>query len=214
METKLTSNRRLRRWEIALLLGVAVAALAGAWLNGQQSALADKVIRLHVIANSDSEADQALKLRVRDRILAEAGDLFAQGDSRAKAEAAIAARLEDIAAAGAATVGEEGYDYPVAASVEHDVWFPTKEYADFALPAGEYTALRVVIGDGGGKNWWCVVFPPLCLGSVTETTAETAASGGLSAEDISLITGESEGYIVKFKALELWNGLRQKLGQE
>lgn len=212
METKLTSNRRLRRWEIALLLGVAVAALAGAWLNGQQSALADKVIRLHVIANSDSEADQALKLQVRDRILAEAGELFSQGGSRAEAEAAIAARLEDIAAAGAATVGEEGYGYPVTASMEHNVWFPTKEYTDFALPAGEYTALRVVIGDGGGKNWWCVVFPPLCLGSVTETTAETAASGGLSAKDISLITGESEGYIVKFKALELWNGLRQKLG--
>ena len=211
METKLNSNHKLRRWEIALLLGVAMAALFGSWLGTQQRALADKVIRLHVIANSDSEADQALKLQVRDRILAEAGDLFAQGGSRAEAEAAIAARLEDIAAAGADTVGESGYDYPVSASVERDVWFPTKEYTDFALPAGEYTALRVVIGDGGGKNWWCVVFPPLCLGSVTETTAETAASGGLSTEDISLITGESEGYIVKFKALELWGSLRQKL---
>ena len=111
-------------------------------------------------------------------------------------------------------MGEEGYDYPVSTSLEHGVWFPTKEYTDFSLPAGNYTALRVVIGEGGGKNWWCVVFPPLCLGSVTETTAQTAVSGGLTEEEVSLITGESEGYVVKFKALELWDRLRQKIGSE
>ena len=195
----------LRRWELALLLGVAVAALAGGALGAEQSALADKVIRLHVIANSDDPADQALKLQVRDRILAEAGDLFDQGLTRAEAEAAITARLGDLAAAGAETVEEAGYDYPVTASLEESVWFPTKEYEDFALPAGEYTALRIVIGEGGGQNWWCVVFPPLCLGSVTETTAETAASAGFSEDEISLITGENEGYVVKFKAIELWD---------
>lgn len=208
MDLEFSSERRLRRWEVALLLGVAFAALIGSWLGTQQSALSEKVIRLHVIANSDSEIDQALKLAVRDQVLAEAGDLFAQGASRAEAEADLAARLDDIAAAGARAVGEWGYDYPVSASVEHDVWFPTKEYTDFSLPAGEYTALRVVIGEGGGKNWWCVVFPPLCLGSVSETTAQTAAAGGLTDGDIALITGESEGYIVKFKALELLDELR------
>lgn len=191
------------------MLGVALAALLGGWLNGQQRGLADKVIRLHVIANSDSREDQALKLQVRDRILVEAGDLFTQGLSREEAETAIAARLREFAAAGAETVGENGYDYPVTASLEQNTWFPTKKYDDFALPAGEYTALRVVIGDGGGQNWWCVVFPPLCLGSVTETTAETAAEGGFTSGDISLITGESEGYIVKFKAIELWDEFQQ-----
>ena len=100
-------------------------------------------------------------------------------------------------------VGEQGYSYPVTASLEHDVWFPTKEYTDFAFPAGEYTALRVTIGEGGGRNWWCVVFPPLCLGSVTENTAETALEGGLEDREVSLITGEDEGYVVKFKAMEL-----------
>ena len=200
-----TSNSKLRRWELALLLGVAVAALLGAWLNLQQSALADKVIRLHVVANSDSPADQALKLQVRDRVLAEAGDLFDRGLSREEAERAIVERLPQLAQAGARVVGEEGYSYSVAASLEKDVWFPTKEYTDFALPAGDSTALRRVIGEGGGKNWWCVVFPPLCLGSVTETVEETAAAGGLSQGDISLITGENEGYVVKFKAMELWD---------
>ncbi len=209
MHTLIDTDRRLRRWEVALLLGVALAALIGSWLGTQQTALSDKVIRLHVIANSDSEVDQALKLEVRDRVLAEAGDLFAQGETRAEAEAALTERLGDIAAAGAEAVGEWGYDYTVAVSVEHNMWFPTKEYTDFALPAGEYTALRVVIGEGAGKNWWCVVFPPLCLGSVSETTAQTAADGGFTPDEISLITGENEGYIVKFKALELWGELRQ-----
>ena len=206
-------QNKLKRWELALLLCVALAALLGVWLGGQQTALADKVIRLHVIANSDSEADQALKLLVRDRILAEAGDLFAQGLSREEAEAAIIARLPELAAAGADVVGEEGYAYGVTASLEQKVWFPTKTYTDFALPAGDYTALRVVIGDGAGQNWWCVVFPPLCLGSVTETVAETAAAGGFDEDEISLITGENEGYVVKFKAMELWDQFQDWLKQ-
>ena len=201
---KKTDGHTLRRWELALLLGVALVALAGGALGAEQSALADKVIRLHVIANSDSPADQALKLQVRDRILSEAGDLFDQGLTHEEAEAAITAELGRLAAAGAETIEKAGYGYPVTASLEENVWFPTKEYQDFALPAGEYTALRIVIGEGGGQNWWCVVFPPLCLGSVTETTAETAAAAGFSEDEISLITGENEGYVVKFKAMELW----------
>ncbi len=163
---KLKQNR-LRRWELALLLGVALAALAGSWLDASQAALADRVLRLHVIANSDSAEDQALKLAVRDRILAETEDLFAQGLTVEEARAALTERLGELAAAGAETVGEKGYDYPVTASLEDGVWFPTKTYTDFALPAGNYTALRLVIGEGKGRNWWCVVFPPLCLGSVT-----------------------------------------------
>lgn len=212
MNTKLGQKRNLRRWELALLLGVALAALIGVWLDGQQSALSDKVIRLHVIANSDSDADQALKLQVRDRILEETQDLIAGGASMEEAERAITARLGSIAAAGASVVGAAGYDYPVTASLAHNIAFPTKEYTDFALPAGDYTALRVVIGEGGGRNWWCVVFPPLCLGSVTETTTETALNGGFTADEVSLITGEDEGYVVKFKAIELFEQFKSWVG--
>ena len=201
-------NRKLRRWELALLLGVAVAALAGVWLDGQQSALADKVIRLHVIAHSDSPEDQALKLQVRDRILAESGELLSGGASLEQARAALQDSLAELAGIGAEAVGEAGYSDPLTASLEDGVWFPTKQYPDFALPAGRYTALRQVIGDGGGQNWWCVVFPPLCLGSVTETAAQAAAEGGFSQEEIALLTGEEGGYVVKFKAIELWEQLR------
>lgn len=199
---KLKQNR-LRRWELALLLGVALAALAGSWLDASQAALADRVLRLHVIANSDSAADQALKLAVRDRILAETEDLLAQGLTVEEARAALTERLGELAAAGAETVGENGYDYSVTASLEDGVWFPTKTYTDFALPAGNYTALRLVIGEGKGRNWWCVVFPPLCLGSVTEKVEETAA-GALTKDQVALITGEDGGYVIKFKAVELW----------
>ena len=193
----------LRRWELALLLGVAAAALWGVRLDGEQAALADKVVRLHVLANSDTQEDQALKLAVRDAVLAAADGVVPPGAELEEAEQALTQALPAIADAGARVVGEQGYSYPVTASLEHDVWFPTKEYTDFAFPAGEYTALRVTIGEGGGRNWWCVVFPPLGLGSVTENTAETALEGGLEDREVSLITGEDEGYVVKFKAMEL-----------
>ena len=201
-------SKTLRRWELALLLGVALAALAGVWLDRSQAALADQVIRLHVLANSDSEADQALKLKVRDRVLETASDYFVPGATLEETRAVLTEHLADLAAAGADQVAQEGYRYPVTVSLEDNYWFPTKQYTDYALPAGEYTALRVVIGEGGGQNWWCVVFPPLCLGSVSETAAQTALSDGFTQDQVSLITGEDEGYVVKFKAIELWEGFQ------
>ena len=201
-------SKTLRRWELALLLGVSIAALAGVWLDRSQAALSDQVIRLHVLANSDSEADQALKLKVRDRVLGAASDYFVPGATLEETREVLTEHLADIAAAGADQVAEEGYQYPVTVSLEDNYWFPTKQYTDFALPAGEYTALRVVIGEGAGQNWWCVVFPPLCLGSVSETTAQTALSDGFTQDQVSLITGEDEGYVVKFKAIELWEGFQ------
>ncbi|HJB99168.1 MAG TPA: stage II sporulation protein R [Candidatus Flavonifractor merdavium] len=214
MKKQSCKSHTLRRWELALLLGVALAALLGAWLDKSQSDLADQVIRLHVLANSDSEADQALKLQVRDRVLEVAESYFQPGATREETEAILRTHLADLAAAGAETVGAAGYDYPVTASLEENYWFPTKEYEDFALPAGEYTALRVVIGEGDGRNWWCVVFPPLCLGSVSEPAAQTALQAGLSQDQASLITGEDEGYVVKFRAMELWEDFQHWLSEE
>lgn len=207
----LERNYDLRRWEAALALGLAIAVLLGGWAARTQGALADKVIRLHVIANSDTAADQALKLQVRDRVLEEAALLFRAGDTLAQTARRLEANLDKLVAAGQAVVAQAGYDYPVTASLE-ETYFPTREYTDFALPAGSYTALRVVIGSGAGQNWWCVVFPPLCLGSVTET-AETAMAAGFTEEDVKLITGDSEEYIIKFRALELWGELKHRLGK-
>lgn len=200
------SSMKLRVWECALLIAFSLTLVTGVWAAGSQAALADRVVRLHVIANSDSDADQALKLQVRDGVLAAAGSCLDGVSDRQTAEAILSGKLQELADAGAAVVAGSGYDYPVTVSLE-DCWFPTKEYGDFALPAGTYRALRVVIGEGAGRNWWCVVFPPLCLGSVSETVEDAAAMSGLSDGQISLITGEDEGYIVKFKILEWWNSI-------
>jgi len=204
----LNQNKALRRWELALLLGLSVVILMGLWLSREQFILADKVVRLHVIANSDTPEDQALKLQVRDRILEETEFLLTAEGDLDEARASIVTHLDALTAAATETVRSAGYDYTVTADLEN-TWFPTKQYTDFALPAGNYTALRVVIGDGDGQNWWCVVFPPLCLSSVTETVEQTAYSGGLTEADISLITGETEGYIIKFKAIELWEEFKK-----
>lgn len=204
----MTKNQKLRRWELALLLGVGLAAVLGVWLSGEQQALADQVVRLHVIANSDSAEDQALKLAVRDSILADTAGLFA-GESREDALGILADSLDEIAAIGARRVGAEGYHYPVTVSLE-ECWFPTKEYEDFSLPAGSYTALRVVLGEGGGQNWWCVVFPPLCLGAVTEEATQETWGDYFSGEELALITGENQGYVVKFKLMEWWENLKNR----
>jgi len=194
---------KLKKWEVALLTGFVVALLMGAYLDREQGELADSIIRLHVIANSDSHADQELKYQVRDRILTEAAALYQPGDDLVQVRRSMENNLTLLAQAGREVVEEQGYDYPVSASLER-TWFPTKKYTDFALPAGNYTALRIVVGEGKGENWWCVAFPPLCLGSVSETVDEAAAAGNFTQEQVSLITGESGGYVVKFKAMELW----------
>ena len=199
-------DRRLKRWETALLMGLAAAVLAGAWLGAEQSALADQVIRLHVIANSDSREDQALKLAVRDRVLEAAEGLYPPDADLEQARAALEENLEALAAAGQAEAEARGYGYPVTARLER-CWFPTKEYGDFALPAGTYEALRVVIGDGAGENWWCVAFPPLCLGAASETVDE-AAQAGLFTDGQAKLIRQEEGYVLKFKCLELLGQLQ------
>lgn len=200
-------DRKLKTWELALMLGVLMAVVAGGWLGQEQRELADSVIRFHVIANSDSEADQALKLAVRDRVLEQAEGLYPQNATLSQAQAALEGHLGALAAAGRAVVEEKGYDYPVTAQLEES-WFPTKEYEGFALPAGKYTALRVTIGEGRGQNWWCVAFPPLCLGAASETVEQAAQAGLFTPEQAALVTGGGEGYVLKFKAMELLGELR------
>ena len=203
-------RNRLRRWEAAALMAFAVTLAAGSWAGASESALAGQVLRLHVVANSDSAEDQALKLQVRDAVLAEAAPLLEGVHTREEAELAVAARLEKLAAAGRAVLDAAGCGDSITVSLE-DTWFPTKTYDGFALPAGEYRALRVVIGAGEGHNWWCVVFPPLCMASVTEEVETTAAMAGLNDGQVALITGRDGGYVLRFKVIEWWEQLMTKL---
>ena len=126
-----------------------------------------------------------------------------------EAQKLLAENLELLARAGMEAAGQ-----PVQAEVEEGAWFPTKQYNDFALPAGRYPALKLTLGEGEGRNWWCVVFPPLCMGAVTETVAERAEEACFSGDQIKLITGEDEGYVVRFKLMELWNQLTERIAGE
>lgn len=201
-------SKTLRRWECALLVLAAALTLFCSWLGGYRECLSGKLLRLHVVANSDSDADQALKLEVRDAVLdCAAGYLENVSDVRA-AEQVLGAHLAELAGAGQAVVREKGYDYAVRASLGTS-HFPTKTYDGFALPAGDYRALRVTIGAGEGRNWWCVVFPTLCVSAASEWQ-DTAVSGGLSDEDVRLMGEEDEGYVLRFKCLELLDKLSQK----
>ena len=193
---KKTGNK-LHTWEAALLLAVAAALLWGACTLQRQDALEQKVIRLHVIANSDSEADQALKLRVRDRVLVLAEDILRQSGDMEEARQRLAEALPRLQQTAAEEIAAQGSRYTVSAGLE-ETEFPTREYDGFALPSGEYLALRVVIGEGAGKTGgaWCshpcVPLPPatfrrrpspaawgrrICPSSPRRTAATSCGSG-------------------------------------
>lgn len=196
--------KRAARWEWALLIALLVSFAWGTWADRTQQQLSDKVLRLHVLANSDSEADQALKLKVRDSVLETASGILEGCPDRETAEQRLSDALPEIEDAARARIAAEGETQTVTAELRPTV-FPTREYEDFTLPAGEYLALRVVIGEGAGHNWWCVVFPPLCA-ETTSDLSQTAMAAGLTEDEVALIT-ESDGYQLKFKAVELWEKL-------
>lgn len=208
MKTDIKSANKLKIVEVALLTGMALFLVSGTMALRTQDGLADKVVRLHVLANSDSEEDQALKLRVRDVVLERATELLEQSADREEAEALLRGSLPELERIAAAEIQARGYDYPVTAQLTA-AEFPTKEYDGFTLPAGEYLALRVLIGEAKGQNWWCVVFPPLCAAASADVPA-SALAAGFSQEEIGLITEENEGYVLKFKAVEFWEELRKK----
>lgn len=202
---------RWKKWELALLLGLCAAMLWGAWSMQRQDALARKMIRLHVIANSDSAEDQALKLEVRDRVLDFTTTVLQRSADMEDAQLRLREELTRIESIAQQEISAQGYDYQVTAQLA-SAEFPLKEYDGFSLPAGEYMALRLVIGEGEGRNWWCVVYPPLCTAAACDLE-ETARSSGLTADDVSLMTGDGTGYILRFRSLELWERLRQWLGK-
>lgn len=200
-------NQKFKRWELALMFGVVFALVLGSWLGQEQEELAGSVIRLHVIANSDSDADQQLKLAVRDEVLREAEQIYPEGATLEEARTVLTENLSLLANAGQQVVEDWGKNYPVTAQLE-ECWFPTKEYEDFTLPAGNYEALRVVIGEGEGQNWWCVAFPPLCLGAASQPVEEAVQAGYFTDNQAALITQENEGYVLKFKGMELLGRLQ------
>jgi len=187
---------------LVLLTSAAGAALP---INGEVG-LYDKLIRLHVIANSDSEEDQSLKLSVRDAVLGYITSCVSDCDNAEEARAAIEENKAEITAICRNAVKELGYGCEVKVETGIEA-YPEKSYGDFTLPSGDYYSVRVKIGEAAGRNWWCVLFPPLCVGAATEERA-VMASAGLTKNEIDVITeNEGGGYVVKFKIIEFLRGI-------
>lgn len=187
-----------------VVLLVTLMALSFLPVHGER-AVYDTVVRLHVLANSDSEADQTLKLKVRDAVLAASAPLVKDCATQAQAVEALTAHLSDLESAALAVVESEGYDYPVTVLLgEED--YPTRTYESCAFPAGTYVSLRVLIGSGEGQNWWCCLFPPLCLSAATakQDNEDAFIQVGLTKDQYGIITetGKTK-YKVRFKLLEV-----------
>ena len=159
----------------------------------------EDTIRLHILAESDSTEDQELKIAVRDRLLLKYGELLRAGGSFEEAKRVASELLPEIEKSAEEWIRELGFDYGVTATLTEE-WYETREYESFSLPAGYYTSLRVIIGEGAGKNWWCVMYPPLCMELASEDAPRDDGVIDYTNEEITLIT--SGKYNVKFKILE------------
>jgi len=194
-------GKKLKVWELSALLALCTALCLGTWAQGRQSSISSNLVRLHVIAASDSEEEQALKLRVRDAVLDYLGGKLDSAETSDEAQSILRENLSGIERA--AVNASEGRSVRVSLTRER---YPTRGYAAFTLPAGEYESLRVILGEGMGKNWWCVVFPPLCLSAASAESVREV----MSAEDFGIVT-EQEGYVLKLRILEIWGRLTEKL---
>ena len=168
----------------------------------------NECLRLHVLAQSDNEEDQAVKLKVRDAILEETANLFTGSTSVTEAVEKVSERKEEIKLIAEKVLQENGFAYGARVFIEEE-YFTTRQYDNVTLPAGNYTALKVILGEGNGHNWWCVMFPPLCLPAVTEKNEDSVytvfgESGG------ALVTGKS-GYKVKFRIVEIVENIIEAL---
>lgn len=201
---------------VVLLLIVFVCFSAYFYVTAVSSGISDSVFRLHVIANSDSDEDQALKLKVRDSLLEYMNSLCSSTSSKEEAMRIANEHIDDFTKIAQDVIAQNGYDYSVDVSVG-SCDFPTKEYGDVSLPAGTYDALRVKIGSASGHNWWCVMFPPLCFVDVSSgivpDESKEILHDTMSDEEYDLVTSsDSDSELTfKFKLVEFFENFRLKL---
>lgn len=167
--------------------------------EAQCSELSQDVFRLHILANSDSETDQSLKIKVRDEVLDFTEDLFNSANSKEEAESIISDNLQSISNVAYQTVLDNGYDYVVTAEITN-MYFTTRYYEGYTLPSGMYDALRITIGEGEGHNWWCVMYPSICISSAEDK--ESKAKEALDDDEYNIVCNEQYQY--KFKVVEMF----------
>ena len=164
------------------------------------------MIRIHVVANSDSPQDQRVKLAVRDAVLSATEPILKNVDSTESAELKLTQNLDALEQAANEALNSNGTDLQANVTWEREL-FGTRYYYGFALPGGYYNALRITVGAGEGKNWWCVVYPQICMTSSSELQEAVAVMGGMEEDDFLVIQEQDEDYTLKFKTLELFENL-------
>jgi stage II sporulation protein R len=183
-------------------------AFSCTYFTASAETVKEDVVRLHILANSNSEIDQEVKLKVRDALLETNASILSDSVTKENAKEHFESSKDILLKTAKKTLKENGFNYNVKITLQEE-YFNTRTYGNLTFPAGQYTALKVVLGDGEGKNWWCVMFPPLCVPAAdgletNETTADYLTQSG------EKIVNGGEKYIVKFKFLEIYEELRNK----
>ena len=207
----MNTNQRVLTGVVVLLFMLGLISILP--IHGEAK-IYDTVVRLHVLANSDSEQDQALKLQVRDEVLRVTGPMLKDCKSRDEAVAVLQEHGDEIRDAAQAVVKAQGYDYPVSILLGKEQ-YPTRNYENCCFPGGTYVSMRVCIGEAEGQNWWCVLFPPLCLSAASvdgeQSNEEAFIAVGLTGEQYRVITEtDNVKYRIRFKILETVQGLLGK----
>ncbi len=201
-------KKTIVRIEISILIAIIIAnTFSFVGFSKQCNGIRNKILRMHVIANSDEDYDQELKLKVRDAVLNEGRELFDGSLTAQDAEEKIIPNIERLEKTALKTIRDEGFDYDVKVFVVNE-YFKTRVYENsVTLPAGEYTAVKVVIGEGKGKNWWCVMFPPMCLPAAND---DTDIDDVLNTDEMKIVSNGKK-YSFKFKVLEICEDLYKKI---
>lgn len=197
-------KNKIKIFNIALACGLVFSVLLSfAKFNASCDSIRENVLRIHIIANSDSTADQQLKMLVRDAVCREGEDLLSGCETLEEAERVTAENLEDLQSVALKTVRDNGYSYPVSIELKKTA-FNTRVYEDFTLPAGEYDALCITIGEGKGQNWWCVMFPSVCVGAAAKDSMEDV----LDNSETEIVNG-GQRFEIRFKAVEIFEDIRR-----
>lgn len=210
-------KRRKIKLAVLVVGFISVIAIMAVTINSEAAKInnvsknyKEKLIRFHVLANSDTDEDQALKLKVRDEIIAYLQPKLKKSKNIEESEKIIRKEFNNLNKISRKVIIENGYDYGVSVNITYSD-FPTKQYSNMVLPAGQYKALKVIIGKGEGKNWWCVMFPPLCFvddeKSAIDKETDDKLRSILTEEEYKLITKESKNSAektkMKFKFVEI-----------
>lgn len=191
---------------LSLLFGLLCSVFVSlAHFNAACDDLRTNVLRLHIIANSDSAADQQLKLKIRDEILSLSQELFSGATGIESAVKTAEDSADTVAEIANRVITENGFGYTAAASVGNS-YFETREYNDFTLPAGTYKSLIVTLGEGEGKNWWCVIFPEVCLPAASDISLSDS-----TADESADIAYDKEHYILRFKTVEIYEKIKKSI---